>query len=289
VRESRSRSSGPLASIPARLLPGIFIVLVPVVLIQLLITSLSLPKLGHSVLIGLVTPPVALGAYFAFVRFVEHRHAIELDIAHAARELVMGAVLGAGLFGAVMASLAVLGSLVIAGTNQWNVMLVPFIAAVSSGVFEEILFRGLLYRILEDGLGSWLALVSSGLIFGGLHLLNPNSTWMGAVAVFLTAGILLGACFALTRRLWLPMGLHFAWNFTQSGIFGLAVSGSNALPGILKSSLLGSAWLTGGEFGPEASVITVILGLALGAVIVRRAMHEGRLARAPWAQKSVQS
>jgi membrane protease YdiL (CAAX protease family) len=108
---------------------------------------------------------------------------------------------------------------------------------------------------------------------------------VGALAVFLTAGILLAACFMFTRRLWLPMGVHFAWNFTQSGIFGLSVSGNKALPGLLKAALYGPAWLTGGEFGPEASAVTVLLGLLLGVIILKRAVQRGRLVSAPWARK----
>ncbi|HET6845481.1 MAG TPA: CPBP family intramembrane glutamic endopeptidase [Anaerolineales bacterium] len=268
-----------------RLVVGIIFVMVPVVIIQLLITSLPASKLWQNVLLALFTPPTAIGAYFAFVHFIERRRPTELATQNAPRELLLGALIGALLFGAVMAGLTLFGSLTIGGTNPWSVLLIPFIGAVTSGVFEEILFRGVLYRILEEGLGSWLALLLSGVVFGGLHLLNPNSTLMGAAAVFLTAGILLGACFALTRRLWLPMGLHFAWNLAQSGIFGLAVSGNAARAGLLESSLSGPAWLTGGEFGPEASMVTVVLGLLLGALVLRQVVRGGQIIDAPWRRK----
>ena len=277
--------TGFWASPPVRLVLGILSVLAPVVIAQVLIVSLPVSRLWHSVLLGFVPPAVALGAYVAFVRLIEHRQVAELERRHAPRELMLGILIGALLFAAVMATLALAGSLAITGMNAWSVLLVPLMGAVASGVFEEILFRGVLYRILEEGLGSWLALLISGLIFGGLHLINPNSTLMGAVAVFLTAGILLGAGFILTRRLWWPIGLHFAWNFVQSGIFGLAVSGSNPLPGILKSFLSGPSWLTGGEFGPEASIATVILGLVVGVVVIWRGAAKGHIVKAPWVRR----
>lgn len=100
----------------------------------------------------------------------------------------------------------------------------------------------------------------SGLIFGGLRLINPNATLMVALAVLLTAGTLLGACYMLTGRLWWSMGMHFAWNFMQSGVLGLAVSGNLARPGLFQSYLAGPAWLTGGEIGPEASLVAITPG-----------------------------
>lgn len=280
-----SRPTGFWTSAAMRLVLGIALVLGAVVAAQLFITSLPVSKLWQNILLGIFTPPVAVGAYYVLVHFFERRNLAELARKYAVRELTLGIVMGVLLFCAVMAILTLSGSLQIHGTNGWSVMLVPFVGALTSAVFEEILFRGVLYRIVEEGLGSWLALLISGVIFGGLHLLNPNATWMGAMAVFLTAGVLLAACFMVTRRLWLPIGVHFAWNFTQSAVFGLAVSGNAARPGLLQSSLAGPNWLTGGEFGPEASVVTVILGLALGAVLIWRAALKGNLVPVPWARK----
>lgn len=275
-----SRATGPWHSPWVRLIVGIISVMVPVVIVQLLVVSLPVSKIWQNILLGLLTPPTAVGAYYAFVHYVERRSPTELEPAKAPGELLIGALMGALLFGAVMAGLALFGGLTISGTNSWSVMLIPFTGAVTSGVFEEILFRGVLYRLLEEALGSWPALLASGVVFGGLHLLNPNSTLTGAVAVFLTAGILLAACFVVTRRLWLPMGLHFAWNFAQSGIFGLAVSGNAARPGLLQASVSGPDWLTGGAFGPEASLVTVVLGLMLGALVMLRAIRRGQLVMA---------
>ncbi len=265
-----------------RLVVGFISVLAAVVIAQVLITALPVSKLLQNILLGLITPPVAIGTYYAFARFVERREPSELEPKAAAREVTLGVVMGALLFGALMAILAVLGSLSVTGSNDWSVLLVPFIGSVTSAFFEEILFRGVVFRILEEAVGSWLGLGISGLLFGGLHLINPNSTLLGAVAVMLEAGILLAACVMLTRRLWLAIGLHFAWNFMQSGVFGLAVSGNAARQGILQSSLSGPVWLTGGGFGPEASVVAVVLSLALSTWMITRAIAKGNLVKGLW-------
>jgi hypothetical protein len=156
-----------------------------------------------------------------------------------------------------------------------------FAASVVSGVFEEILFRGVLFRIMEEGLGTWLALLISALIFGLLHLMNPNATLIAGVAIALEAGVLLAAAYASTRRLWLPIGLHFAWNFTQGGVFGVAVSGVN-FKGLLQSTLTGPELFSGGEFGAEASIVAIVVGIAAGIYFLWRARAKGNFVKPFW-------
>ena len=145
--------------------------------------------------------------------------------------------------------------------------------AVFSGVFEETLLRGVVLRHLEAMLGTWAALAISAAIFGALHLVNPDATPFAAFAIAMEAGILLGAAYLLTRRLWLAVGLHAAWNFTQGWVFSVPVSGGPAPLGLLITRRVGPDWLTGGNFGLEASVIALIVATAAGAgmlVLARR-------------------
>src|SRR5690606_38179680 len=103
----------------------------------------------------------------------------------------------------------------------------PLTMAFTSAIFEEILLRGIIFRILEEKLGSYIALFISALIFGALHLANPNSSITAAVGLAIQAGLLLGAAYIYTRNLWFPIAIHFAWNFTQSAVFGANVSGGS--------------------------------------------------------------
>ena len=99
-------------------------------------------------------------------------------------------------------------------------------SAVFPAVSEEMVFRGVLFRWLEEFGGSWVALLVTSALFGAAHLANPNASWVAAVGIALEAGVMLGAAYMLTRSLWLPMGLHAAWNFTQGEIFDIPVSGT---------------------------------------------------------------
>lgn len=111
--------------------------------------------------------------------------------------------------------------------------------APSSGIFEELLFRGVLFRAVETWFGSWAALVVSSLVFGLTDLINPHGTVEGALFIAVEAGILLAAAFMLTRRLWLSIGFHVAWNYTQSAIFSSSVSGNDASQGLIRFTIKG--------------------------------------------------
>ena len=141
--------------------------------------------------------------------------------------------------------------------------------------------RGIIFRIMEEGLGTWLALSISALLFGLLHLFNPNATILGALAIVLTAGIILGAAYVLTRTLWLPIGTHFGWNFTLGGIFGLAVSGREG-KGLVEAELSGPTLISGGSFGPEASLFVILFGLPIGAYFLLRAVRKKRIRPPAW-------
>jgi hypothetical protein len=122
--------------------------------------------------------------------------------------------------------------------------------------------------------GSLTALVVSAAFFGLTHLGNAHATMTGAAAIALEAGILLGVCYMAVRNLWLPIGLHFGWNFTEGGIFGSAVSG-NDFTGIFTTTTSGPDLLTGGAFGPEASIVAVAICGAAALIIFVIALRRG--------------
>lgn len=157
-----------------------------------------------------------------------------------------------------------------------------------TGFVEEVIFRGLIFRLSEELLGTWFALAGSALFFGLAHAGNPGATLASSVAIALEAGILLGAAFLLTRRLWLVTSLHAAWNFTQGGIFGVAVSG-NQIRGLLQGQLSGPEWISGGSFGAEASVVAVIVCLTAGVLLLVRASRNGQIVRPRWAPRAISS
>jgi membrane protease YdiL (CAAX protease family) len=243
---------------------------------NLFVTDKPLRRVGALLLTGIV-----LGAYWAYVRIVERRAVTELSSSHAARELGGGLVLGALLFSTTIGILAALGAYQVTGNNGWLIMLASLPASILAGVLEEVVIRGVVFRILEQWLGSWFALAISAAVFGALHLLNPGATLLNAAAISIEAGVLLAAAFMLTRRLWLCIGVHIAWNFTQGGVFSVAVSGGKST-GLLQSRMVGPDWLTGGTFGAEASVVALVVCAAAGIVLVVLAIRKGNVVAPFW-------
>ena len=265
-------------------LPLALVFLVPVFVATMLTPRWARPFVGRPtdvVLGALVACVLGWVAYRAYVRLIERRRGVEFGAQGALRELGSGLVLGAALFSATVGVLAALGLYTVQGWRDPAVLIAPLAISVGAGVIEELLFRAVIFRIIEASLGTWIALVISAALFGLVHLGNPNATWLAAAAISLEAGIMLAAAYVLTRRLWLPIGIHAAWNFTQGGIFSVAVSGGKT-DGLLVASLSGPSWLSGGEFGAEASVVAIVLCTALGAYLLVLAARRGNFVAPFW-------
>ncbi len=245
---------------------------------------------GHtfadSPLIGIAMAALmaALGfaVYIAFVRFVEQRPVRELALPVMGRELGLGMLFGTGLYTLCVLVLMVLGVYRIEGVNPLALMLPSVAMALSSGVFEELLHRGTIFRNVEELLGSWMALLVSVLFFGFRHLSNADGNIIGALAITIEAGVLLAAAYMLTRRLWLSIGFHIAWNFTQGGIFSGSVSGAFEQPGLFKAVIEGPELLTGGKFGMEATIVALLICTTAGVAMLGIAVRRGNIVPPFW-------
>lgn len=228
----------------------------------------------------------ALAVYVGWARFIERRLADELSLSGAGKEWAIGMLVGASLYTACVLILIALGMYRIEGLNPWTFMIPAIAMALSSGLFEELLFRGVLFRSVEDLFGSWIALIVSSSVFGLVHLLNPAGTITGAIYISIEAGLLLAAAYMLTRRLWLSIGFHMSWNYFQSAIFSGIVSGGVAKPGLIRANIEGPDVLTGGSFGLESSVIALALCTATGILLLIMAVHRGNIVPPPWKRLS---
>jgi membrane protease YdiL (CAAX protease family) len=189
--------------------------------------------------------------------------------------------LGFGILGGVGAASLVLGPPLLFGAAH----LLPVAEAPSAGTLsfvtlmlaagaagEELLFRGYGFQLLMAAVGPFAAIIPVGVFFGLMHSMNPNATWFGT-ANTAGFGILFGYAYYRTRDLWLPIGLHFGWNFTLP-LFGVNVSGLRiGMTGHEMVWSAGALW-SGGDYGPEASVLTsgalVLLGFYLWKAPFRR-------------------
>lgn len=269
------------ASPPVRVLLLGFVMLVMMGLNSDVMTSYAAEPI--KAVVHVIAMAIAgIAVYIGYAHFFERRAASELGTSGLGREFGMGWLVGAGLYVACEAVLMALGVYRIEGFNPLSFLIPAIAMAISSSVFEELLFRGVLYRSVETWFGSWAALVVSALVFGLSHLANPQATLEGALFIAVEAGILLGAALMLTRRLWLSIGFHMAWNYTQSAVFSGVVSGNDAEPGWIRSTVHGPDFLTGGNFGVESSVLSLVLCTTTGIVMLVMAHRRGLVVPPIW-------
>ncbi len=227
----------------------------------------------------LVACVAALGCYAVAVRFGEGRGAHELALRPAVGGLLTGALLGLGMMCLLMGALALVGAYditVVGAVPAWTGVGM----AVQAAVTEELWMRALLFRLLWRAFGPIPALALSALVFSALHLANPGATVLAGATVTM-AGVMFCALYASTGRLWLPIGVHAAWNLAQGYLFGAAVSGGDLGGSIALSTARAGAptWLTGGTFGPEASVLALTLITAVTVAALVRVGRPGRRRR----------
>ena len=215
-------------------------------------------------------------------RYLEGSRDAEFSGPGSGTELGAGLAFGFVLFSSMAGFVWVLGGLEVLGLRGMGAFWSMLAMAIVSGTTEEIVFRGILFRHIETMLGSWAALMITSVLFGAGHLMNPDASPFAAFAIAMEAGILLGAAYMLTRRLWLAIGIHAAWNFTQGWVFSVPVSGGEAPLGLLITSRTGPEWLTGGDFGLEASVVAMIVATLAGLAMLRRAVRKGRVVAPMW-------
>jgi membrane protease YdiL (CAAX protease family) len=145
-----------------------------------------------------------------------------------------------------------------------NEILVPWLTAVG----EELVFRAVLFRLIEEMLGTAAAVLISAALFGLSHAVNPGADLTALVTLAFGLGALLALAFAATRSLWLPVGLHMGWNMSEGFIYGLPDSGVTEPVQLAQTSVTGRPLLTGGAFGPEGSVILAVLCLLASAILL---------------------
>jgi membrane protease YdiL (CAAX protease family) len=249
------------------------VMLLVVVIVTPRVLNLGIPREPspwHSALIALRHLLVAgamVWIYSLSVKLMERRSAIEVK--PRALHLLTGALIGSALITAVYVALRVTGHASFAPGTGMDGLGVALAGVFAAALAEELLLRAILFRIAQQAFGTTAAVILSAVIFGLLHGLNPGATLMTDVAIALEAGILLALAYALTRNLWFAVGIHLGWNFAEGNIYGAAVSGTASVHTFLRVSLSGTETITGGTFGPEASIFSIAVCLvASGALLL---------------------
>jgi membrane protease YdiL (CAAX protease family) len=237
-----------------------------------LVSGLTATGPGPAPVLGAVA---AVAVYCYVMRRVARRSAPEIDRSGAAREVLLGGGIGLGFILVSALLITAFGgySFTWAGDGFMSVVWTAVVVQIGAAVTEELLFRGLALQALEQLWGSRAAIVITSLFFGVAHRgASGASAWSG-VAIALEAGVLLGAAFLWRRNIWFVVGLHFAWNTTEQ-LLGIPFSG-HAPEGLFTVDGHGAALLTGGSFGLEASIMPVLMGVAIAVPMLVRVHRNG--------------
>jgi uncharacterized protein len=210
---------------------------------------------------------VSIVGYVLFVRVIEKRKMTELSRFRVSL-LPFGALVGLVWFTLLMLMLYAAGHYQISGVGFPNRVLSAVTFALGTAVWEEVTFRGLLFRVTEQTFGTWIGVLVSAVVFGAVHGLNPNASLTASIAIVVESGVLLAAAYFATRTLWLPIGLHFGWNFAEDFIFGIRMSGHAARPAIVEGTLTGPPLWTGGVYGLESSIWAIGMAAIMSVVLI---------------------
>ncbi len=277
-----SRAARLLTMPVIRIVIGILAVATPVIL-TLWLAHATLDKSMRVMWPQFLAAALCVWGYCLFVRKIERRPIAELSPNGAGRELALGALGAAALVVATIGFLLLTKNFQVTGIERWTVLVVPIAELVLVALVEELIFRGIVFAILERSLGSWIALGVTATLFALSHLPNEGVTVL-AVAVTAMAGVMLGAAYMATGRLWLAIGIHFGWNYMLGTVFSVAVSG-HAGKGLVQAALIGPDWVTGGGYGLEASFEGLVAISIASAFLVRRALRRGRIEQPWWKRK----
>jgi len=226
--------------------------------------------------------------YSWYTRLIERRPAVEFSTPRLYGEFVLGFAVTATMMTSLVMLLYAIGYLSFTGLNPNPfVALHHFSRFLMPAFMEELVFRLILFKLVEEWLGSWTAFIFQATFFGIAHLVNDNASLYTSLCVTVEGGIILTGAYMYTRRLWFAFGLHLAWNYVQSGIFSVPTSGGEC-DGLIHTSISGPELLTGGLFGIEGSLFAVILCAIVGTWFVVASHQTGQFVRPAWIRKRIE-
>jgi uncharacterized protein len=244
---------------------------------QSLLSHTGLPQSDIDPIAGTVFAILVCAVYIFLYQRYEKRTVTELSTRRLPRYLAGGILLGAGLASAVMLVQYLAHVLTIISirpilplfSNLWN----TFVNSIAA----EVLIIGIFFRLTEKWLGSWIALLILTSLFVILHISAPGATIISAIAVSMHAAFLLGPAYIYTRSLWVPIAIHFAWDFSYAGVCGASINGYTMDNSLLNTTTNGSDLWTGGYFGPQGSVQAGALSLLMGIIFLNLSRRHDRI------------
>jgi len=236
-------------------------------------------------IIGIIESEIAVLSYIFLFRFYEKRQIKELSLSGFWKNATLGFLTAMILQSLIIFVIYLYGGYTIIHINPISFLLPGFTAAITAGFVAEILIRGIVFRLLEEKLGTVIALIISALLFGIAHAGGEGATFFSVLATIIQAGILLSAVYVFTRSLWFPIFFHFAWDFAEPSIYGGINPGISIDKNLFNSKITGPELLTGAQFGPGNSIQSTIFCLIAAILFLWLAKRKNNFIAPYWRQK----
>jgi membrane protease YdiL (CAAX protease family) len=235
----------------------------------------------------------AAGAMLLTVRFLDHRPLRTFGVGFMPNwraHLLWGLGIAAVMLGVMLAGCYAFGYVAMRWTGGQappQILLATLGILMVAALNEELVFRGFPLQLLVEGIGQWPAVIAMSMLFGALHLFNPNASWLGVLNT-VVAGVMLSLAYVRTRSLALPYGIHIGWNAGLGFVFGFPLSGID-LASLWTTGTAGSETVLGGGYGPEGGLLATFIfaSAALmvdkyGSIHSTKAHSGGDLGRGHW-------
>jgi membrane protease YdiL (CAAX protease family) len=220
---------------------------------------------------------VLLASYYYLFRLYDKREITEISLKYLLKEMF-----GSFIFGFLIISLSIFILYLLGHYEAYDIITTQFTARsftvlIFAALVEDLFHRGLILRVMENWLGTHIALVIAMLV-ELQHVFNPN-TDLYSIFLYLIWGFTMAMLFIYTKRIWLPFFFHLGWNFAQP-FYGSNLTGTTDMGSIIQSKFTGHELLTGGDSGIENSIVTTSLLLIIGIVYYYLSKKEGKIVSA---------
>jgi membrane protease YdiL (CAAX protease family) len=289
--KSRTRINNALHFFLTKMIIGIGVIVGLVVIIELL-RSFILDKtiLSNNVkelIVAVAEVSVATVAYTVLFRVWDKRRIHELSAGKFINNASAGIIAGVGLQALFILIIYLVGTFLIININPFSTLMSPFAFSLTAGFVAEIIIVGIVFRLLEEQTGTAIALAILVIVFAVLHVNMKGATVITVAATAIQAGLMLPASYVYSRSLWLPIFLHFGWDFAEPGIFGGINPSTSLTQGLLTSKIAGNSLITGGEAGPQNSLTSLLACLLLGTTLLVFAKQKNNLVKPKWQRTTV--
>ena len=226
---------------------------------RLLLDQTKLTDDLKNLIIAIADTVAAMASYILLFKFYEKREIKELNASIFVKNAAIGFISGFGLQLLFILLIYVFGKYSIVHINPVSFLLPSFAGAFTAGFVAEILIVGIFFRLTEQKLGTFITLLIMFILFVLMHINVKGATIFSILSTAINAGVLLPAAYIFSRNLWVPIFLHFAWDFSEPGIFGGINPSISIDKTLLTSKISGPQFLTGGQMGPQNSLQALLL------------------------------